>query len=292
METTIPRLVQGAAERVGALSALEEGEITFDFRGLAHAGLEAARAFLAAGLQPGDRVGVWAPNIHEWVVAAIGLQSAGGVLVTLNTRMKGGEAAYILRKSGAKFLCTLGDFLGVDYVAAIAGEDLPDLEKVIALRGTPSGAVPWAEFMAGGQSIEPGEAQARLEAVQPEDLSDLIFTSGTTGQPKGVMTAHGQNIRGFEAWSEVVGLAEGDRYLIINPFFHSFGYMILWFSANESIGCVSLPNPVDAELIGQKVQQYRISMLLSTPTFLQLYLRRCTAAVSYTHLTLPTNREV
>jgi acyl-CoA synthetase (AMP-forming)/AMP-acid ligase II len=269
LETTIPRLVQGAAERFGELSALEDGETRFDFQGLADAGLGAARAFIAAGLRPGDRVGIWAPNIHEWVVAAIGLQSAGGVLVTLNTRMKGGEAAYILRKSGARFLCTLGDFLGTDYVGAIAGEDLPDLQKTIALRGTPPGAVSWQEFLAAGEAIEPGEAQAALEAVQPEDLSDLIFTSGTTGQPKGVMTAHGQNIRGFEAWTEVVGLREGDRYLIINPFFHSFGYKAGWLACLMR-GATALPQlTFEIPEVLARIGRDRISVLPGPPTIYQ-----------------------
>src|SRR5512145_1270016 len=103
-ETTIPALVLGAAERFGARHAIEDGGVTLTFTALAEAGLRAARAFMAAGIAPGDRVGIWAPNIHEWVVAAIGLQSAGAVLVPLNTRMKGREVGYILDKSGARIL--------------------------------------------------------------------------------------------------------------------------------------------------------------------------------------------
>ena len=140
MENTIPRLVQGAAQRFGRGIAIEEGELKLDFEGLAAAGLDAARAFIQSGLEPGDRVGVWAPNIHEWVVAAIGLQTAGGVLVTLNTRMKGPEAAYILRKSGARWLCTMGEFLDVDYAAQLQDESLPDLEETLILRGEAEGA--------------------------------------------------------------------------------------------------------------------------------------------------------
>ncbi|MCZ6712307.1 MAG: AMP-binding protein, partial [Deltaproteobacteria bacterium] len=99
---TIPQLVRRAAESFGDCSALEDGAVSLSFAGLAEAGLQATRAFCAAGIRPGDRVAIWAPNIHEWIVAAIGLQSAGAVLVTLNTRFKGAEAGYVLRKSGAR----------------------------------------------------------------------------------------------------------------------------------------------------------------------------------------------
>ena len=98
---------------------------------------------------PGDRVGIWAPNLHEWIVAAIGVQSAGGAIVTLNTRMKGGEAGYVLRKSGARMLCTMGEFLGVDYAASLRGEELPALERttcpVLALFGEHDRVVDAAE---------------------------------------------------------------------------------------------------------------------------------------------------
>jgi len=269
LENTIPRLVQGAAKRFGDRVAIEDGDQTLDFQSLAAAGLEAARAFIRAGLEPGDRVGVWAPNIHEWVVAAIGLQSAGGVLVTLNTRMKGPEAAYILRKSGARWLCTMGEFLDVNYAVQLKDQSLPDLKETLALRGEAEGARPWSDFVAAGKDIDEGEAQARLEAVSPDDLSDLIFTSGTTGQPKGVMTAHGQNIRGFEVWSEVVGLREGDRYLIINPFFHSFGYKAGWLACLIR-GATALPQlTFDIPEVLARISRDRINVLPGPPAIYQ-----------------------
>jgi acyl-CoA synthetase (AMP-forming)/AMP-acid ligase II len=269
MEQTIPRLVQASAARYAEKKAVEDGDIQLSFTELAEAGLRATRAFCAAGIEPGDRVGIWAPNVAEWIIAAIGLQSAGAVLVTLNTRFKGAEAAYVLRKSGARILCTMGDFLGVNYVEALRGEDLPGLEGIVVLREAAEGATPWSDFLAGGDAVSEEQARARADSVSPDDLSDLIFTSGTTGRPKGVMTTHGQNLRAFEAWSEVVGLREGDRYLIVNPFFHSFGYKAGWLAAIMR-GATILPHPVfDVPAVLERVDRERVTVLPGPPTLYQ-----------------------
>jgi acyl-CoA synthetase (AMP-forming)/AMP-acid ligase II len=269
MEQTIPRLVQAAAARFNDAAAIEDGDIRLSFANLHAAGLRACRAFCAAGIAPGDRVGIWAPNIAEWIVAAIGLQSAGAVLVTLSTRFKGAEAAYVLRKSRARIVCTVGEFLGTNYIEALQGHDLPDLERIVALRGAADGAISWSEFVAAGRNVPEAEAEARAAAVSGDDLSDLIFTSGTTGNPKGVMTSHAQNLRAFEVWSDVVGLRAGDRYLIINPFFHSFGYKAGWLACLLR-GATSLPHAIfDVPAVLERVGTERISVLPGPPTLYQ-----------------------
>ena len=269
MEKTIPGLMRGAAARFGDQTAIEEGATRLSFRALAQSSLLATRAFMAAGVQRGDRVAIWAPNVSEWIVAALGLQSAGGVLVPLNTRMKGAEAAYVLRASGARLLCTMGDFLGVNYVAALADENLPALERIVVFRETAEGALPWREFLAAGNSVSETEAVARLESVSPDDLSDLLFTSGTTGHPKGVMTRHGQNMKVFKTFTDIIGLREGDRYLIINPFFHSFGYKAGWLSCLIQ-GATALPQlTFDIPEVLERISRDRISVLPGPPTIYQ-----------------------
>ena len=269
MEETIPQLVRGAAQRMGDRTAIEEGAVRLSFQELAQAGLQATRAFMAAGIQQGDRVAVWAPNLSEWIVAAIGLQSAGGVLVPLNTRMKGSEAAYVLRTSRARLLCTMGDFLGFHYVDALAGEDLPDLEKIIALRDSAPGAQTWSEFLSSAEKVSEALALERLESVRPDDISDLLFTSGTTGHPKGVMTRHQQNMKVFERFTEIIGLREGDRYLIINPFFHSFGYKAGWLACLMR-GATILPQlTFDIPEVLKRIERDRVSVLPGPPTIYQ-----------------------
>lgn len=285
---TIPQLVRAAAEQFGGKSALVDGPVSYTFSELEAAAREASKAFIAAGLQHGDRVAVWAPNIHEWVVAAIGLQSAGGVLVPLNTRLKGGEAGYILEKSGARILLVIEEFLGTRYLglleeALAPGDDrpfqkLPQLERVVLFRAEGSEAVrhrgllAWHEFLAEGEGVADEVVSARAEAVGPEDLSDILFTSGTTGKPKGVMTAHEQNLRAFATWSEVVGLRETDNYLVVNPFFHSFGYKAGWLSSIMR-GATVYPQLVfDVPQVLERIKRDHITVLPGPPTLYQTIL--------------------
>jgi acyl-CoA synthetase (AMP-forming)/AMP-acid ligase II len=134
------------------------------------------------------------------------------------------------------------------------------------------GIVTWPDFLAGGAGVDVNAARARAEAVGPDDLSDILFTSGTTGKPKGVMTAHGQNLRAFETWSEVVGLREGDRYLVVNPFFHSFGYKAGWL-ASLMRGATVYPQLVfDVPQVLERIKRERITVLPGPPTLYQTIL--------------------
>src|SRR5437763_8533550 len=120
---SIPRLVLRAADAFGHLEALVDGDVRLTFPELAEAMRASTRAAIAAGIQPGDRASIWAPNCQEWVVAALGVLGAGGVLVPLNTRFKGQEAGYVLGKSRARMLFTVTGFLETDYVELLRGAD-------------------------------------------------------------------------------------------------------------------------------------------------------------------------
>ncbi len=280
---TIPGLVRAAARDHAEREAIADGDVRLNFAELAESVEEAGRAFLAAGVQQGDRVAIWAPNIWEWVVALLGLHAAGAVLVPLNTRYKGGEAGYILRRSGARIILAIEGFLDTDYVSMLVeanggpGQgrpvaDLEDLERIVVLRGrTPTGTESWEGFLAGGAEVDAAELEGRIAGLGPDDLSDILFTSGTTGNPKGVMCTHGQTLRAFADWSEVVGL-DRDRYLIVNPFFHGFGYKA-GILACLMTGSTMLPVPVfDVPTVMEVAAREKATMLPGPPAIYQTIL--------------------
>jgi acyl-CoA synthetase (AMP-forming)/AMP-acid ligase II len=235
---------------------------------------EVAAAVVAAGVQRGDRVAIWAPNCWEWIVALLGLQSAGAVLVPLNTRYKGVEAADILRRSNARLLFTVEGFLGNDYASMLraTGEELPDLDQIVLLRhgdAVPDGARSLEEFVASGAAVTSDEVTARVEALGGDDLSDLLFTSGTTGAPKGVKLTHAQTLRAFGDWADIGGLRADDRYLCINPFFHAFGYKA-GIVASFMSGATLVPMAVfDLDAAVDLIESERISVLPGPPTIYQ-----------------------
>jgi acyl-CoA synthetase (AMP-forming)/AMP-acid ligase II len=278
---TLPGLIERSAARFGAREAIVDGERVLTYDGLAGAVREMARALIGLGIEPGDRVAIWAPNLWEWIVAALGIQAAGGVLVPINTRFRGAEAAYVLARSGARALFTVSGFLGVDYPALLEPHRgaLPGLETIVVLRGdAPGGTRTWEELLDRGAGVSDDAASARAAAVRPDDLCDLLFTSGTTGKPKGVMCNHAQTLRTFRDWADTVGLRAGDRYLVVAPFFHSFGYKAGWLAA-LMMGATILPQAVfDAGAVLERIGRDRITVLPGPPALYQSILARADLA--------------
>jgi HIP---CoA ligase len=269
---SIPRVLARAAHRFGDGPAIVDGTQRLSFRELQEQALAATAAFMAAGIAPVDRVGIWAPNSAQWVVAALGVLGCGGVLVPLNTRLKGKEAGFILRRSGARALVTVDEFLGTRYPALLSDESLPQLERTILLGDSPAAAPAtqaWGDFLAAAGAVTRTQAAAAHGKVAAGDIADILFTSGTTGQPKGVLSSHEQDVRVFRTWSEVVGLREGDRYLGVNPFFHSFGYKAGWLACLLQ-GATLYPLAVfDAGRALDCIERERISVLPGPPTIYQ-----------------------
>lgn len=274
---TIPELLRSSCERYADAEAVVDGRTRITYAELGARVERAAAGCAASGVEPGDRVAVWAPNSPDWIVAALGAVTAGAVLVPLNTRFKGREAADVLRRSGARLLFVTGTFLGTSYVAALRGAagrgpgrgplaGLPDLEQVVVLADdAPPDFRTWQEFLSAGE----GTGELRTSGPTGDFASDIIYTSGTTGAPKGVPITHTQTLRAYDVWADLAGLRAGDRYLVVNPFFHTFGYKA-GVLACLMRGATVIPQPVfDAETALANMARERVTVLPGPPTLLQ-----------------------
>ena len=239
---SIPEMVLSAADRFGDAEAVVDGPVRLSFTELVDRVRVAAGSIASAGVGKGDRVAIWAPNSAEWLIAAFGLLTAGGVLVPINTRYKAIEANDIIERSGAKLVLVQSGFLGLDFTAP-AGVPAIDLKS---------------DFLTSGAPFE--------REVGGDDLSDILFTSGTTGRPKGVLMTHAQTLRLFGEWCDLAGLREGDRYLIVNPFFHMFG-LKAGLVASLIRGATILPVPVfDVDRVLELVEREKVTVLPGPPT--------------------------
>lgn len=268
---TVPALLHEAAETYPDATALVEGDmiVTYaDLEALAH---DVGRALLGHGVGPGDRVAVWSPNSIDFVVTLLGAQSVGASLVPLNTRYKGEEARTILRRAGARAIFVAGGFLGLDYLGML-GDVLDDAELqvrvVVDYGAAESGprAVCWPDFLEAGRSVPTDELDRAMCGVTPETIADILFTSGTTGQPKGVMSSHRQTVGVARQWAIGARMTMRDRYAVVNPMFHSFGYKAGVMAALVAGASVHPVAVFDAEALMTLIEKARISVLPGPPT--------------------------
>ena len=275
MELTVPAAVARAAREFGDAEAVAEPGRAQGFR-LSYRELDervtaVTGALIDAGIGPGDRVAIWAPNGSEWLLTALGTLGAGAALVPVSTRFTGPEALDVIGRSGARALFVAGNFLGVDRLGALlaaAGEGgkgggLDRLGLVVRIPEE------WDAFLQAGS---PAEARRRADAVRPGDVSDIMFTSGTTGRSKGAMTSHERSLGVARAWADGAGLGPGDRYLVVNPFFHTFGFKA-GILACLVIGAALVPQAVfDAGEAMRLAEAERITVLPGAPTIYQMIL--------------------
>jgi acyl-CoA synthetase (AMP-forming)/AMP-acid ligase II len=255
---TIPRLLRDAADRFGRAPAYVEGERTLTYGELLRDVRSVAAAYRTRGLGPGDRVVVWAPNSIDWVVAALAVSYAGGTLVPVNSRYTGHEVADIVDRTGAVLVLLADGFLGrtqrADLHAASALRSVIDVIEITDLNGV---------------AMPPGDIDAAADAVSPDDVADVLFTSGTTGRSKGAMSTHRQTIGVARAWAELGGVRQDDRYLVVNPFFHSFGYKI-GIVVGLLTGATLYPLATfDLDETMRLIESERITVLPGAPTIYQ-----------------------
>jgi acyl-CoA synthetase (AMP-forming)/AMP-acid ligase II len=255
---TIPAAVEEAARRFGDAEALVDGPVRMSWRDLHEQVRGTAKVFADGGVRPGDRVAICAPNTHHWVLTALGALSAGATLVPVNTRFTATETADILDRTHARALVVADEFLGRDRLAELraGGFDVPELVLPI------SPDKPWQALPKSTVDV----------SVSPDDVSDILFTAGTTGRSKGAMSAHRQALAVARAWADRGEVTAEDRYLVINPFFHSFGYKA-GILVCVLTGATIVPQAVyDAAQAARLVHDERISVMPGAPTIFQTML--------------------
>ena len=264
---TLPDALRHAADRWQHETFIQQDEVSFSFLQTSQLVDRLAKQLIDRGFMSGDRAAIWCPNRYEWIIACLSIQTAGGIVVPLNTRFKGKEAEQAINASQSRWLFSVGHFLGTDYPASILRTNTPSLETIVCIGEDSSAAnIHWDDLM-----LAP-ELDTALPALTGDMVSDIIFTSGTTGTPKGVVTLHKQNIDTFTTFYQTLGLDDTDRYLVINPFFHSFGYKAGMLACLLS-GATLLPEATfDVGHVLQRIGKDAITVLPGPPTIFQAML--------------------
>ncbi|BBY24270.1 3-((3aS,4S,7aS)-7a-methyl-1,5-dioxo-octahydro-1H-inden-4-yl)propanoate--CoA ligase FadD3 [Mycobacterium stomatepiae] len=266
---TIPAALDRFVEQFPDHDALITDDRSFTATQLRDEVHRAAAALIALDVKAGDRVAVWSPNSWHWVIACLAIHHAGAAMVPLNTRYTASEAGDILARTEAPVLFAMGRFLGNDRLADLDRAALPALRHVVRIPiDTADGT--WDEFIARGKDTD--AVAERASAVVPDDVSDILFTSGTTGRSKGVLCAHRQSLSASASWAANGKMSSDDRYLCINPMFHNFGYKAGILACLQT-GATLIPHlTFDPLRALQAIEQHRITVLPGPPTIYQTLL--------------------
>jgi fatty-acyl-CoA synthase len=223
-----------------------------------------ARGLIAAGLAAGDRVGIWAPNCSEWVLAQYATAKAGIILVNINPAYRSHELSFVLRQSGISVLVSAERFKSSDYRAMIEEirPDVAELEEVIFL-GTPA----WDALFAAGQAAAPELLAERETSLSFDDPINIQYTSGTTGFPKGATLSHHNILNNGLFIGAGCGYTERDRVCIPVPFYHCFGMVLGNLACTTHGACIVIPAPgFDPAETLKAVQAERCTSLYGVPT--------------------------
>jgi acyl-CoA synthetase (AMP-forming)/AMP-acid ligase II len=268
---TIPAALSRAADQWPDQEALVDGPLRLTYAEYRARSTQLARGLIASGVGPGDRVAVWAPNSAEVALTAMAVAAAGAILVPLNTRFTAHEAAALIGRAEAVAVLAFTEFLGRDYLEALRPLGALDgLKAVVALRGGASGrSMSLEQLLARGDETDETEVRAREQALGPADISDILFTSGTTGTPKGAMLRHGASTRAYTEYGHSLGIRPGDRMLGLPPFFHCFGLKAVVLTGVLH-GAAVLPMPVfDVHRAAELIAAERVTVLQGAPLIFQ-----------------------
>jgi fatty-acyl-CoA synthase len=245
-----------------ALVSVHQG-LRYTYAEFAAAVERAGRAFIAAGVAPGERVGIWSPNCAEWAVVQYATAKAGIILVNVNPAYRTSELEYALRQSGCRMLVAATEFKTSDYAAMVdeVRPELDALERVVFLGHE------WDDFLAAGEAVDPAELAERQAATQFDDPINIQYTSGTTGFPKGATLSHHNILNNGYFVGEGCRFTEADRVCIPVPYYHCFGMVMGNLGATTHGACMVIPAPAfEPEATLRAVQDERCTALYGVPT--------------------------
>ena len=282
---TVGGVLQDAAARWPGREAVVVASqgIRLSYAALLHEVDRLAHGFLSMGLRPGDRVGIWSPNRLEWVLTQFATARAGLVLVNINPAYRATELAYVLGKVGCRALVLAPTFKGSDYAAMVrelvpevahAGQDrvvsaaFPDLERLVLLgEQVVPGFVPFATLQAAGDERATEALPDVTGSLDPDDVINIQFTSGTTGAPKGAMLTHFNIVNNGLFVGRAMRLTHEDRLCIPVPLYHCFGMVMGVLTAATHGAAIIFPaEAFDPLLVLRAVASERCTALHGVPT--------------------------
>ncbi len=224
-----------------------------------------AKGLLGAGIEVGDRVGIWSPNCAEWTLTQFAAAKVGAILVNVNPAYRTHEFAYVVNQSGVRLLVSATAFRDSDYATMIGSvaDECPSLERVVFLDDPAS----WSALIDAGAAVTADALRRRSDTLQVDDPINIQYTSGTTGFPKGATLSHRNILNNGFMTTEMLGFTEHDRLCIPVPFYHCFGMVM------GNLGCTShgatmvIPAPAfDAATTLRVVAAERCTALYGVPT--------------------------
>ena len=224
----------------------------------------AARGFVAAGIEKGDRVGIWAPNCAEWVVVQFATAKMGAILVNINPAYRTHELKYVLGQAGIRMIVAAPSFKTSDYAAMIeeVRGDVPGLEQVV-LFGTDS----WRDLLAGADRVGPEDLAQIQAGLTTTEAINIQYTSGTTGFPKGATLSHRNILNNGFFVGELCRYTEADRVCIPVPFYHCFGMVMGNLACSTHGAAMVIPAPgFDPAKTLQACQDEKVTSLYGVPT--------------------------
>ncbi|CAN5451312.1 AMP-binding protein [soil metagenome] len=223
-----------------------------------------ARGLIAAGLEVGDRVGMWAPNCAEWTIVQYATAKAGVILVNVNPAYRTHELAYAINQSGLRVLLATGRFKTSDYRGMVTEvrDDCPGLERAIYVDTSD-----WGDLIEAGSRVEASALAERSARLTPYDPINIQYTSGTTGYPKGATLSHVNILNNGYFTTETIELTADDRLCIPVPFYHCFGMVMGNLGCTTHGATMVIPAPgFDPAVTLQTVQDERCTVVYGVPT--------------------------